>query len=79
MNSTLLQCGMWPTYTINSKDKVFDFVVQGLKETFYGTVAVISADNPSSNSLGGFKESTLLIAIVASVWGTVKKLDMRYE
>ena len=24
----------------------------------YGTVAVISADNPSSNSLGGFKEST---------------------
>ena len=34
------------------------FVVQGLKETFYGTIAVISADNPSSNSLGGFKEST---------------------
>ena len=35
-----------------------DFDVQGLKETFYGTVAVISADNPASNSLGGFKEST---------------------
>lgn len=29
-----------------------------MKKTYFGTVAVISADNPASNGLGGFKEST---------------------
>ena len=47
---------------------------------FYGTVAVISSDDPSSNSFGGFKESTAAYRYChLCVWGTVKKLDMRYE
>jgi len=29
----------------------------GIKESFFGTVAVISADNLGSLALGGFKES----------------------
>ena len=56
-----------------------DFDVQGLKETFYGTVAVISADNPASNSSGGFKESTIAFRYCRLCMGTVKKLGMRYE
>lgn len=33
-------------------------MVGGVPRIYYGTIAVISADNPASNGLGGFKEST---------------------
>ena len=33
-------------------------MVKGVPKIYYGTVAIVSADNPASNSLGGFKEST---------------------
>ena len=34
------------------------FTIQGTSRIFRGTVAIISADNPASAALGGFKEST---------------------
>lgn len=33
-------------------------MVNGLERTYCGTIAVVSADNPASNCLGGFKESS---------------------
>ena len=39
------------------QEERYDFDVHEGKETFFGTIAVISADDPASNSLGGFKES----------------------
>lgn len=33
------------------------FDVRGEPKTYYGTIAVVSANNPASNALGGFKES----------------------
>ena len=33
------------------------FEVRGAPQIYYGAIAVVSADNPASNSLGGFKES----------------------
>ena len=35
-----------------------EFMVSGSPKLFYGTVCVVSADNPASCLLGGFKEST---------------------
>lgn len=35
----------------------YDFEVNGKMEKFYGTLAVVSADNLGSLALGGFKES----------------------
>ena len=32
------------------------FSVSGTLQTVYGTIAAVSADNPASNALGGFKE-----------------------
>ena len=31
--------------------------VGGVEQTVYGTLALVSADNPASNAMGGFKES----------------------
>lgn len=44
-------CVIWIT------GKGYDFDVHEGKETFFGIIAVISADNTASNSLGGYKES----------------------
>lgn len=35
-----------------------EFEVSGSPKLFYGTVCVVSADNPASCLLGGFKESS---------------------
>ena len=35
----------------------YEFEINGKMEKFYGTVAVVSADNLGSLALGGFKES----------------------
>ena len=33
-----------------------EFSVSGALQSVYGTIAAVSADNPASNALGGFKE-----------------------
>lgn len=45
-------------YSHYNKEKGYEFVIGGASRIYYGTIAVISADNPASNGLGGFKEST---------------------
>ena len=39
------------------QEKGHVFEVRGETKTYYGTIAVVLADNPASNGLGGFKES----------------------
>lgn len=39
------------------QDEGFPFLVNGVVRHFRGTVTVVSADNPASCSLGGFKQS----------------------
>ena len=43
---------------LSLKEQGHVFEVKGVPQVFYGTIAVVSADNPASNCLGGFKEST---------------------
>lgn len=40
------------------QEQGYYFDVGETQKKYFGTVAVISADNPASNGLGGFKEST---------------------
>lgn len=40
------------------QEQGYEFCVEGLMETYYGTLVLISADNPASCALGGFKEGS---------------------
>ena len=40
------------------QEKGHPFLIDGQSRTIFGTIATISADNPASCALGGFKEST---------------------
>ena len=40
-----------------SQEEGVEFTVQGAKRKFYGTLAIVSADNLGSLALGGCKES----------------------
>lgn len=43
--------------TLIFKERGHTFRVCGCSYQYYGTVTLVSADNPASSSLGGFKES----------------------
>lgn len=43
------------------QEQGYEFDVGGEFIRYYGTVAAVSADNPASNALGGFKESTAAV------------------
>lgn len=45
-------------YTVLTQEQGHDFTVQGRTKHIRGTIALVSADNPASAALGGFKEST---------------------
>ena len=40
------------------QEKGYPFLIDDQPHTLYGTIATISADNPASCALGGFKETT---------------------
>ena len=40
------------------QEKGYPFLIENQPHTLHGTIATISADNPASCALGGFKEST---------------------
>jgi hypothetical protein len=43
---------------IKKLEEGYEFHIESSKETYYGTIALISADNPASSALGGFKEGS---------------------
>ena len=53
------------------------FVVNGLPKTYYGSLALVSADNPASSAVGGFKESCSAYRHCRQCFGT--KEEMKRE
>ena len=45
-------------YTALAQEKGHCFVIDGHHEIHFGSLTTVSADNPASCALGGFKEST---------------------
>ena len=54
----------------------YDFEVNGKIEKFYGTLAVVSADNLGSLALGGFKESCTAYRCCVTVWPLKRQLEL---
>ena len=50
------------------------FVINGATRHFRGTITIVSADNPASTLLGGFKQSALPFGVVVIAW-EVKKIS----
>ena len=54
----------------------YEFEVNGKVEKFYGTLAVVSADNLGSLALGGFKESCTPTGVAGTVWPIKRQLEL---
>ena len=46
------------TTTLHAQEKGHCFVIDGRHEVHFGSLTIVSADNPASCALGGFKETT---------------------
>ena len=44
--------------TLHAQEKGYCFVIDGRHEVHFGSLTIVSADNPASCALGGFKETT---------------------
>ena len=44
--------------TLHAQEKGHCFVIDGRHEVHFGSLTIVSADNPASCTLGGFKETT---------------------
>lgn len=62
---------------LSSQEGGYSFNVSGSDRIFYGTIAVISADNPASSLLGGFKESASAYRLCRQCMGTKDEIRMK--
>lgn len=52
------------------------FSIEDEEVKFYGTVALVSADNPASAALGGFKESSSAFRCCRHCLGTLEDIKV---
>ena len=59
---------------MDMQEQGYTFTLNGANRCFFSTVALVSADNPISNALGGgFKESSSASDLADNVWETNMK------
>ena len=63
-------CVLFFNYYFDIKDEGVPFIIDGRTCHFRGTVSIVSADNPASAALGGFKESASAFRFCRHCLGT---------
>ena len=55
----------------------YDFIISGKPSKYKGTITFVSADNPASASLGGFKESAAAFRYCRHCMGTESQMQSK--
>ena len=59
------------------QDNGVPFIIDGETYHFRGTVSIVSADNPASSSLGGFKQSASAFRYCRQCMGSVDDIQSK--
>ena len=64
-------------YGTTLQDEGVPLAVNGETHYFHGAVTIVSADNPASTSLGGFKESASAFRLCRHCMGTAEDVQTK--